>query len=65
MSFFIREQRYEMLCAIKRGHSNPNLPKRPLTDEEEAFVIEFATDKFHEMMEDPEVVAVMRRLKYR
>ncbi len=65
MSFFTREQRYEMLCAIKRGHTNPNLPTRAITAEEEAFIVEFATEKFNEIMRDPEVVAVMERLKNR
>jgi hypothetical protein len=65
MSFFSRQQRYEMLCAIKRGHTNPNLPTRAITAEEEAFIVEFATEKFNEVMQDPEVVAVMKRLKER
>jgi hypothetical protein len=54
-----------MLCAIKRGHTNPNLPTRAITAEEEAFIVEFATEKFNEVMQDPEVVAVMKRLKER
>lgn len=65
MSFFTREQRYTMLCAIKRGHNNPYISQKPLTAEEEAFIVEFATEKFSEIMNDPEVVAVMRRLKDR
>jgi hypothetical protein len=65
MSFFTREQRYEMLCAVKRGHNNPNMPSRALTSDEEAFIVEFATEKFNDIMRDPEVVAVMKRLKDR
>jgi hypothetical protein len=66
MSFFTREQRYEMLCAIKRGYTaNPYLPVTPLTQEEEQFIQEYATEKFNEIMKDPEVVAVMQRLKDR
>ena len=61
MSFFTREQRYELLCAIKRGDRKG----APLTAEEEAFIVEFATEKFDEVMKDPEVVAVMQRLKER
>jgi hypothetical protein len=69
MSFFNREQRYEMLCAIKRGSwwNGQDLTdfQRELTAEEEAFVVEFATEKFNEIMRDLEVVAVMQRLKDR
>ena len=69
MSFFNREQRYEMLCAIKRGSwwNGQDLTdfQRELTADEEAFIVEFATEKFNEVMRDPEVVAVMQRLKER
>jgi len=66
MNFLTRKQRYEMLCMIKREIGTPNAPKYiPLTPEEEAFIVEFATEKFNELMEDPEVVAVMKRLKDR
>ena len=61
MSFFTREQRYTMLCAIKRGDRQGS----QLTAEEEAFIVEFATEKFEEVLKDPEVAAVMRRLKDR
>lgn len=63
MSFFTREQRYIYLCEVKRGLWGPNTP--PITAEEEAFIVEFATEKFNEVMQDPEVVAVMKRLKER
>jgi hypothetical protein len=69
MSFFNREQRYEMLCAIKRGSwwNGQDLTdfQRELTAEEEAFIQDFAMEKFNEVMRDPEVVAAMKRLKER
>ena len=63
MSFMSREDRYNYLCEVKRGLWGPSTP--PLTKEEEAFIVEFATEKFDEIMKDPEVVAVMQRLKER
>ena len=60
MSFMTREDRYNYLCEVKRGLWGPNTG--PLTKEEEAFIVEFATEKFEEVMKDPEVVAVMRRM---
>jgi hypothetical protein len=36
-----------------------------MTEEEEAFIVEFAIEKFDELMKAPEVVAVMKRLKDR
>jgi hypothetical protein len=53
-----------LLCAFKRG-DNPRIPQRALTEEEEQFVQEFALEKFDRIMQDPEVVAVMQRLKER
>jgi len=38
---------------------------KPLNDEENAFMVEIATEKFRELLQDPEVVAVMKRLKDR
>ena len=68
MSFQTREQRYASLCLIKRkmaaGDAPPSWPKT-MTEEEEAFIVEFAIEKFDELMKDPEVVAVMKRLKDR
>jgi len=64
MTTFTREQRYQILCAIKRGKFREGYPST-LTEEEQAFVIQFATEKFDELMRDPEVVAVMKRLKDR
>lgn len=61
MSFFTREQRYEMLCAIKRGRRQG----APLTAEEEQFIQDFAQEKLLDLLKDPEVMAVMLRLKNR
>jgi hypothetical protein len=65
MTFMTREERYKLLCQIKRDEKNSKILRGGLTAEEEAFVVEFATEKFNEVMRDPEVVAVMRRLKDR
>lgn len=64
MSFFTREQRYEMLKAIKRG-GNPNLPKGPLTKEEEDFIQDYAMEKLNKTLSDPEVMAVFHRMRDR
>lgn len=68
MSFLTREQRYNQLCSIKRtmqaGTAPAHWPKS-LTEEEQAFIVEYATEKFDELMRDPEIVAVMKRLKDR
>ena len=63
MGFFTREERYNYLCEVKRGLWGPHKPPLPRADE--AFIVEFATEKFNEVMQDPEVVAVMKRLKER
>lgn len=62
MSFFTDEQRYQILCSIKNGKFREGYPTH-ITKDEEAFVVAFATKKFYEMMADPEVVAVMKRMK--
>lgn len=59
MSFFTREQRYEMLCSIKRGTRAGST----LTAEEEQFIQDFAFEKLTEILKDPEIMAVMKRLK--
>ena len=64
MSFFTREQRYQILCAIKQGKFRDGYPST-ITADEEAFIVAYATEKFDELMKDPEVVAVMKRLKDR
>lgn len=63
MSFLTPDQRYNMLCAIKHGHDNPNLPKGPLTTDEERFVQDYAWEKLQKTLSDPEVMAVFERLK--
>jgi hypothetical protein len=68
MSAISREKRYEMLCDIKRTIGTDKAPAswpKTMTDEEEKFIQEFAQEKFDEIMKDPEVVAVMKRLKNR
>lgn len=54
-----------MLCAIKQNSNNPNLPVRPLTAEEEQFIQDYAQEKLFEILEDPEVMAVFKRMKDR
>ncbi len=61
MSFFTREQRYTMLCAIKRGARKGS----PLTAEEEQFIQDYAFEKLTEILQDPEIMAVFKRMKDR
>ena len=61
MSFFTREQRYQMLTAIKRGDRQGTA----LAAEEEQFIQDYAQEKLFEILEDPEVMAVFRRMKDR
>lgn len=61
MSFFTREQRYEMLKAIKQGKRSGD----PLTKQEEQFIMDYALEKLNETLSDPEVMAVFKRLKDR
>ena len=61
MSFFTREQRYTMLCAIKRGDHQGTA----LTAEEEQFIQDYAQEKLFEILEDPEIMAVLKRMKDR
>ncbi len=61
MSFFTREQRYEILCGIKRGTRRGD----PLTEEEEQFIQDFAQEKLDELLSDPEIMAVFKRMKDR
>lgn len=61
MSFFTREQRYQMLCAIKRGDRQGSM----LTAEEDQFIQDFAFEKLTEILADPEVMAVFKRMKDR
>lgn len=64
MSFLSKDERYRMLRGIKQG-SNPALPKGPLTPEEEQFIQDYAMEKLLTVLEDPEVMAVFKRLKDR
>ena len=61
MSFLTREQRYQMLTAIKRGTRSGS----PLTAEEEQFIQDYAAEKLKEVLSDPEVMAVFKRMKDR
>ena len=61
VSFFTREQRYEILCGIKRGTRRGD----PLTAEEEQFIQDYAFEKLTEVLTDPEVKAVFERMKDR
>ena len=68
MSFFTRDQRYQMLCAIKRSGrvTASGIAKNDeLTAEEEQFIQDFAQEKLFEILEDPEVMAVFKRMKDR
>ena len=61
MSIFTPEQRYEMLKAIKQGKR----AGAPLTEEEEQFILDFASEKLRTVLSDPEVMAVFIRMKDR
>lgn len=61
MSFLSKEQRYEMLKDIKYG-SNSNLPKGPLTAEEEQFIFDYASEKLRKVLSDPEVMAAFKKI---
>ena len=61
MRFYTRQQRYTMLCAIKRGAREGS----PLTAEEEQFIQDYAMEKLTEILQDPEVMAVFKRMKER
>ena len=58
MSFFSRSQRYEMLNAIKRGGRRA----KPLTEEEEQFIRDCATEMAQDFLRDPECQAAMDRI---
>ena len=63
MGFLSTEQRYNMLRCIKYGTTNPNLPKGPLTDEEEQFVRDYAMKKIETLLrEDQEVRNILAEL---
>lgn len=68
MSFMTRQERYTFLTSIKRamgtGRAMPHWPKS-LTEEEEQFIQDFAAEKLNELLADPEIMAVFKRLKDR
>lgn len=68
MSIMSRQDRYNYLCSIKRAMGTdkamPHWPKS-LTQEEEQFIQDFAMEKLNELLADPEIMAVFRRLKDR
>jgi len=61
MGFLSTEQRYNMLRGIKYG-TNPNLPKGPLTDEEESFVRDYAMKKIDALLKDQEARNILAEL---
>ena len=61
MSFFTVQQRYEILCSIKRGERKGD----PLTAEEEQFIQDYAQERLFELLKDPEVMVVFKRMKDR
>ena len=68
MSFLTREQRYQMLCAIKRGGrvTASGIAKNDeLTEEEEQFIQDYAQERLFDLLKDPEVMAVFNRMKDR
>ena len=68
MSFMTREQRYQMLCAIKRGGrvtASGVAKNDELTAEEEQFIQDYAQEKLFETLKDPEIMAVFKRMKER
>lgn len=58
MSFLTREQRYELLKSIKRQGG-------VLSVEEEDFIQDYALEKLTDLLSDPEVMAVFKRMKDR
>lgn len=68
MSMLSKQQRYEMLCSIKRtmeaGKAPPHWPKE-MTEEELQFIRDVAQEKLSEALKDPEVLAAFERLKGR
>ena len=58
MSFFSRDQQYEILKGIKRGTRQGT----PLTAEEEQFIQDYALAKVQDVLSDPECQAAMDRI---
>ena len=69
MSFMTRQERYTFLTSIKRNQGTdrikPEFANYTLTQEEEDFIQDFAQEKFNELLSDPEIMAVFKRMKDR
>jgi hypothetical protein len=65
MSFISQEQRYNMLRDIKRGTNIESLHNRCLTAEEEEFIQDYAMQKLNETLSEPDIMAVLKRMKDR
>ena len=69
MSFMTRQERYTFLTSIKRNKGTdrikPEFANYVLTQEEEDFIQDFAQEKLNELLSDPEILAVFRRMKDR
>jgi hypothetical protein len=64
MICLIQEQRYNMLRDIKRGNI-VSFPQRNLTVEEEEFIQDYAMQKLNETLSEPDIMAVLQRMKDR
>ena len=62
-----RQERYTFLTSIKRTKGTdrikPQFANNTLTQEEEDFIQEFAQEKLNELLSDPEIMAVFKRMK--
>ena len=62
-----RQERYTFLTSIKRTKGTdrikPQFANYTLTQEEEDFIQEFAQEKLNELLSDPEIMAVFKRMK--
>lgn len=69
MSFMSRQERYTFLTSIKRNQGTdrikPEFANYKLTAEEEQFIQDFAMEKLNELLADPEIMAVFKRMKER
>lgn len=64
MSCLSQEQRYNMLRDIKRGNI-VSFSQRNLTVEEEEFIQDYAMQKLYETLSEPDIMAVLQRMKDR
>ena len=69
MNFMTRQERYTFLTSIKRNKGTdrikPQFANYELTAEEEQFILHFAMEKLNELLSDPEIMAVFKRMKDR